>query len=52
VDGNTYCQVKNNRRRPLGYLAQTTDQWMFDDTAAETIKTVLGDQNATVVFTK
>lgn len=52
VDGNTYAQVKDNRRRPFGYMGNDTTQYMFDDAIAENIKTVLGDQNATVVFTK
>ncbi len=50
VDGNTYVQVKGDSSRPLGYLAATRTQYAFDDTAANTIKTVLGDGTATVIY--
>ena len=49
VDGNTWCQVKNNKRRPLGYF-KVVKQLYFDNDAETTIKNVIGDKNATVTY--
>ena len=48
-DGNTYAQKKGNKRRPLGYYKDDT-QLYFDANVAETIKNVVGDKNATVIY--
>ena len=50
MSGNTYAQVKNNRRRPLGYFGSNTDTIYFDANIATTIKNVLKDATGVTAF--